>query len=193
MKFIPYSLLGLRLALTLALLIDSLDGKTNHWFSVGLAAALLSDIFDGMIARRLGAATKSLRVADSRVDTLLIFCVAASLWFAQRPVLLRFAVPFGWMFGLYFISLIYPKLKFGEWPSYHAYSAKLAGLAMVGAVAVLFGYGPVDILLWLAILAAILSHIDRILIAYFLPESAEDVAGAWQAWDMRQNARVSSS
>jgi uncharacterized membrane protein len=92
------------------------------------------------------------------------------------------------MFGFYFLSLFYPKFKFGEWPSYHAYSAKLAGLVMIGAMVVLFGYGPVDVLLWLAIIIMILSHIDRILIATFLPGSAEDVSGVWQAWAMRQDA-----
>ena len=184
----PYLLLAARLVIALMLVWDSLDGQTHILFSVGLVVALVTDIFDGIVARSLGTATKFLRVADSRIDTLLIFCVTASLWFAQRPVLIRFAVPIAVKFGLYFISLIYPKLKFGEWPAYHAYSAKLAGLVMIGAVVVLFGYGPVDILLWLAIALMILSHIDRILITAFLPEMAEDVAGLWQAWAIRQGA-----
>ena len=42
--------------------------------------------------------------------------------------------------------------------------------------------------IWLALGIMILSHIDRILITVFLPEIAEDVAGVWQAWAMRQGS-----
>jgi CDP-diacylglycerol--glycerol-3-phosphate 3-phosphatidyltransferase len=189
MKIIPYLLIAIRLVIALLLVWDSVDGQTNVWFSVGLVVALLTDVLDGVIARQLDVVTKFLRVADSRVDTLLIFCVTASLWFAQRQVLIRFAGLIGVKFALYFLSLFYPKFKFGEWPAYHAYSAKLAGLVMIGTLVILFAYGPVDILLWLAIGLMILSHLDRILITVFLPEIAEDIPGAWQAWAMRQNAK----
>lgn len=44
-----------------------------------LALGVLSDIFDGVIARRLKIATADLRLWDSRVDVVFWLCVAISL------------------------------------------------------------------------------------------------------------------
>ncbi|MBM0745298.1 CDP-alcohol phosphatidyltransferase family protein (plasmid) [Phormidium sp. CLA17] len=65
---IPWLLVGLRFLLAPFLLLDALDGKTDIGFVVGYTIAVLSDIFDGVIARKLGSSTVGLRQADSWAD-----------------------------------------------------------------------------------------------------------------------------
>jgi CDP-diacylglycerol--glycerol-3-phosphate 3-phosphatidyltransferase len=190
LKPVPYLLISLRLVLGPTLLIDSLDGETNFWFVLGMLIALGSDYFDGVIARRLGLATKELRQADSYVDTFFLFCVAASLWFAHQEVVITFGAPLVVMFSLHILSIFYPLIKFGKFPAYHAYSAKVAGLFMILAVVVLFGYGPVGWLLWAAVILGSFSHLERIVISYMLPELVNDVSGVWQAARIRREFHV---
>jgi phosphatidylglycerophosphate synthase len=51
---VPALLVALRFTLGPLLSLDAADGATSVWFLVGLAVAFLSDVFDGVLARRLG-------------------------------------------------------------------------------------------------------------------------------------------
>lgn len=61
---IPSILVGVRVAIAPLLVLDALDHDTTIWFVGGYIIAILSDIFDGIIARRLGVSTVQLRQAD---------------------------------------------------------------------------------------------------------------------------------
>lgn len=189
MRFAPIALLILRFLLGPLLLIDALDGKTGLYFVVGMVVALLSDVFDGMIAKRLGVATSRLREADSWVDTFFYLCVLGSAWLAYRDIVLVFAVPIGVMLGAQLLSLMTDWLKYRRFASYHAYSARAAGLALVAAAVALFGFGSAGWLLWLAIGLAILSHLEKVIITLLLPRWTHDVRSAGHALRLRY-ARV---
>ena len=62
---IPWMLVGLRFAIAPLLLVDALDGSAGSGFLGGYIIAVLSDIFDGILARRLGVSTVAVRQADS--------------------------------------------------------------------------------------------------------------------------------
>ena len=68
LSHIPSLLVGMRFAIAPLLVLDALDHKTSLWFMIGYVIAVLSDIFDGMIARRLKISTAQLRQADSWAD-----------------------------------------------------------------------------------------------------------------------------
>ena len=181
LKKSPWALMGLRLALGPILLLDALDGVTDLWYVAGLGLAILSDILDGMLARRLGVASVRLRRVDSLVDSLLFLFVAAAAWAAHRAVLLETGWLLWTMLALSLLSQIPALVKFGRAAAYHAYSAKLAGLALLGAGGLLFGWGLGGTLLKVSLGIAILSHIERVVITFLLPEWRTDVAGFWAA------------
>ena len=54
-------------------------------------AAFLSDIFDGVIARRLGVSIASLRKADSWADVCLYLCVGISAFLVHSDVIIAFS------------------------------------------------------------------------------------------------------
>jgi CDP-diacylglycerol---glycerol-3-phosphate 3-phosphatidyltransferase len=76
---IPWILVGLRCAIAPLLLLDVLDGNVGKGFIFGYIVAFLSDIFDGIIARKLEISTVKLRQADSWADISLYLCIALSL------------------------------------------------------------------------------------------------------------------
>src|ERR1700761_4270401 len=65
-------------------------GWTGHGtaLAVLILLATLSDIFDGIAARRLGVSTPALRRADSIVDLVFWLATIAALFFL-RPVAMR--------------------------------------------------------------------------------------------------------
>lgn len=90
---IPSILVGLRLIIAPLLLIDAMDGQISNWFLIGYIIAVMSDIFDGIIARRLGISTVKLRQADSWADVCLYICVGISAWLIYPEVILAFQKP----------------------------------------------------------------------------------------------------
>lgn len=186
-RHIPLTLVITRFLLGLVLLVDALDGATSFWFAVGLSIGLLSDIIDGIIARRVGVVSPQLRDLDSRVDVFFLACIALSAWIAHRDVIASFSTPIIIMLLIYAISILVPLIKFQRLPSYHAFSAKLSGLALFFAAIDLFTIGRGGLLLWIAIIVTLISHLDRIVITVILPRWQQDVAGVWQAREIRAN------
>lgn len=187
LKNLALLLLGGRLVLGPILLAGAWDGETGWWFSAGLLAGLLSDILDGMAARRFGSDSPRLREWDSRVDVFFVGCVTLSAILAHAQVLKALAWPLGLVFGLHLLSILAPWFKFRRLPAFHAYSAKLAGLALFAAAVELFSTGRTGVFFWLALAAAAASHIDRLAIAWLLPAWRTDVPGFWAARNRRNN------
>lgn len=183
----PWSLVILRLILGPALLADASDGHTDLSFVFWLAVAILSDILDGILARRLGVSSQRLRLVDSRVDFVFFFFVAAAAWLAHQQVLLAHGPLLVAMLTLSLLSQLPALIKFGRAPAFHAYSAKISGLALLAAGALLFGYGRGGPLLDAALWIGIISHIERILITLVLPEWHTDVVWVGSAWQLRQS------
>jgi phosphatidylglycerophosphate synthase len=67
LAYIPSLLVALRLTIAPLLLLEASDRAVGTGFIIGYIIAVLSDIFDGIIARRLGVSTERLRQADSFV------------------------------------------------------------------------------------------------------------------------------
>lgn len=185
-RFIPPGLIACRFLLGPVLLIDALDGHTGIWFGIGLIIALMSDIFDGVIARRIGSATPKLRELDSWVDGWFCLCVAVCAWFAQRDTVITFAPLIIVWFATDSLALLLDWLKFRRFASYHAYSSKLAGLLLFIAIFVLFVFQGNNFLLGLALVAAIISHFERMIITAIMPRWTPDIPGFWKAMKLRE-------
>jgi phosphatidylglycerophosphate synthase len=183
--YIPKILVGLRLTIAPLLLLDAIDTQVSTWFLVGYIIAVLSDIFDGIIARRLGVSTIELRQADSWADICLYLCVAMSAWLVYPQVIIDFRVPLLIatiaQLTLFATSLI----KFKKFPSFHTYTAKIWGLTLLIAMLGLFGFGYVNTL-WLAIGMCIVNSLEEIMMTLILPEWKCDVLSIFAAIELRK-------
>ncbi|MBI4784564.1 MAG: CDP-alcohol phosphatidyltransferase family protein [Oscillatoriophycideae cyanobacterium NC_groundwater_1537_Pr4_S-0.65um_50_18] len=184
LTMIPWMLVGLRFAIAPFLLLDALDGKTGIGFIGGYTIAVLSDIFDGIIARRLGSSSVELRQADSWADVSLYLCIAVSTWLIYPGAIAQFQFPLLMAIAaqttLFAVSLI----KFGKFPSYHTYTAKAWGISLFIAVVGLFGFDMPETL-WGAIGLCWVNSIEEIIMTLILPEWTHDVLSLSHALKLR--------
>lgn len=171
---LPSLLIWLRLAIALLLLGDTLDGKLNRFFLVGVSLAFLSDLLDGMIARRLKIVTTKLRVLDSYIDIVFYICLITSIYLTYSTIISRFYFPAILVVLLQLINWSVSLIKFGRLTSYHSYLAKLRALALFIAIALLFLFSQ-TVFLWVSICLACISNIEGVIISLILPKWHYDV------------------
>ncbi len=182
---IPWLLVGLRCAIAPLLLLDALDGSTGKAFIFGYVVAFLSDIFDGIIARKLKVSTVKLRQADSWADISLYVCVAISLWLVYPTVIIAFQIPLLIAIAFQLILFAVSLIKFGKFPSFHTYTAKLWGISLFIAVVGLFGFGWSGGL-WGAIALCLINSIEEIIMTLILPQWTHDVLSLFHALKLRE-------
>jgi phosphatidylglycerophosphate synthase len=182
---IPSILVGLRLTIAPLLLFDAGDRHPSAWFVGGYIIAVLSDIFDGIIARKLGVSTVKLRQADSWADICLYAGVGASIWLVYPQVIGQFQIPLLCAAIAQLTLFALCLLKFQKFPSYHTYTAKIWGLTLLIATVGLFGFGNADPL-WLAIALCIINTVEEIVMTLILPAWQCDVLSIFHAINLRQ-------
>lgn len=169
-------------------------GAECNWSGIALAAmvlsALVSDIFDGVLARRWNCDTAAVRLFDSMADTLFYLCVAWSLWIARpqairdnAPLLLAIAsfeaVRYAFDFG-----------KFGKPASYHSWLAKSWGLTM--AIAVMWMLArPGRCVLWpVSLMLGLACNCEGLAMSLLLPQWTRDVRSVGRALALRGALRT---
>src|ERR1039457_6337070 len=86
-RHLPFALTTLRLLLGPIALACALVGVTRFIYLPILITATLSDIFDGVLARRFGVATPALRRYDSITDVIYYLFILACVWRLCHPVI----------------------------------------------------------------------------------------------------------
>ncbi|MEP6618314.1 MAG: CDP-alcohol phosphatidyltransferase family protein [bacterium] len=174
------SLTLLRLILVPALVIMPAMHVARWTFAVVLTIGFVSDVLDGIVARRFGVATSFLRRLDSAVDIVFYLGVAYAAW-ELEPAGLR-AIKW-WVVAIISgeaVNHAFAVWKFGKEPSYHAYSAKLWGLLLFLSLLLLLGAGNTA-MLSIAVGAGILAQAEVFAITVVLPAWRHDVRSVWHA------------
>ena len=190
LRQIPGALVLSRLVAGPVLLGAALTGQSRFWMVGILVYVFLSDVFDGVIARRLNVVTARLRVADSWADTGFYICVALSVWRLHRALLGPFFFPLLIVTALMAVNWTVAMLKFRRALSFHAYSSKLWGLSLFAASVSLLGFSHAGLFLWAAITVGIAGHLEGFVMTLILPRWAHDVSGIPEALRQRAEVRV---
>ncbi len=180
-RALPWALVAFRVAASPVLLLDAADGSVSGLFLPLFLAAFLSDILDGILARRWGVETAALRSADSLADIALYGCVAASAWIAKRPLVEPYLGPILGVLALQGLAWIVDLEKYGRLSSYHCWSAKAWGVAQATAAVALFGFDRTGAWLWAAIAVGVLNNLECIAITSILPTWIHDVPSVFHA------------
>lgn len=186
----PIVLVVLRFFAGPALLWAALTRQDRVWTVGILVFAFLADVFDGIIARRLGIVTVQLRTADSAADTGFYFCVALAVFLLHRGLLSPFTIPLLVVLALLAVNWLAAMVKFRRGMSFHAYSSKLWGLSLFAASVSLLGFSVAGIWLWLAVVIGVLGHLEGFAMVLILPCWAHDVSGIPEALRLRAEAKA---
>jgi CDP-diacylglycerol--glycerol-3-phosphate 3-phosphatidyltransferase len=193
LKFVPSLLVTGRVLLGPMLVLMTVWGVAGTWLILGLTAAFLSDVLDGILARRLGVATERLRVADSWADGWFYLWIAAAVYWKEPEILQAFRVPLLVVISLQLFSYAVDLVKYRRIASFHAYTAKAWGIALFMATVALLGFHTGGVFLWLAILTGIVSNLDGLAIKFVLPQWQRDVPSVIHALRLRRTGKTSIS
>jgi cardiolipin synthase (CMP-forming) len=185
-RSIPLALTVFRICSAPVLLVLAALGKERVFLWLAIAA-LLSDVLDGALARRLGASSETGRLLDSWADLLIAlvsFAGATLLW----PDTMREEAVY---FALVLAALVIPNawglLRFHRLLGYHTLSAKSSGVLLaVGAVSLFTGLTP-----WVFRLASFVElavAAEYIAISLIVPGWTGEMKSAWHAWRHRRQA-----
>jgi phosphatidylglycerophosphate synthase len=184
-QHIPWLMAATRAALGPIVIL----GQACRWNGITLAAlivaALLSDIFDGILARRWHCDTPAVRLFDSIADTVFYLCVAIALWL-RSPRLCHQQMPlFVALMGCEATLFFFAIAKFGKPASYHSYLAKTWGLLLATAVVAEFVTTRAAPLITASLILGIVCNLEGLVMSCILPDWVNDVKTLRAAWRLR--------
>ena len=192
MKRVPVILIYSRLLLGILIFIFSFVRIPGYpaiaviLFSIGL----LTDIFDGIIARRLQVSTRLLRRLDSLIDQVFFILVAAAVYL-QHP---SFFYENKWQLIILFSSeiLIYlvSFIKFSKEVATHTITSKIWALILFATLVQVILAGSSHFLFQLCFYSGIISRLEIVVILLLIREWANDVPGIKQAILLRNGKPV---
>lgn len=175
-KFVPWAMVGMRASFGPLMAVLAVQvAAPEFWLGALIVAGFLSDIYDGILARRWGTATAALRVGDSVADTVFYLGVLAAVVERHWPALRDRMAWLAALLLLEALRMLFDWAKYGRMASYHSYAAKLWGILLaVTTVSVLC----LDRAYWLVTVAlawGILCDLEGLAMSLMLPEWAHDV------------------
>lgn len=147
---------------------------------------LISDILDGIIARKKNLSTTNLRRFDSQTDMVFWLSIGFATWILYPKLISDNAIAIWAILTMEITVYIISFIKFKRETCTHALLSKLWGISLLIAFTSLIGFNHAGIPFIVAILMGLVSHADRILITLILPEWTHDVPSAYHAYLIRK-------
>jgi phosphatidylglycerophosphate synthase len=190
LKNVPILLTALRALLAPVVALLSLFAPLRQAFAVCLVAAFLSDIFDGVLARRLGIATANLRRLDSVADTMFYAGCVFAAWHLYPEAITQHVSALAVLGSLEVMRYGLDFLKFRREASYHMWSSKVWGVALFAGFFGLLVMGSSGAVVSWAIYLGIVADVEGLLISLVLPRWQADVPTLVHALRMRRAEAV---
>lgn len=187
----PNLLSGLRIVLVPVLLYLAWSGRPTA-FLITLSCSLLSDLFDGYLARRLDQASHLGTLLDSYGDFAIYLTVPLCAWWLWPELIRREAWYAAAVVASYTFPIALGYLKYGRLTSYHTYGAKLSAVVLGASALLLFAGGPplpFRIATWVLVAA----ELEEIAITTLLPEWHSNVPSVLHARRLLREPRADAS
>jgi phosphatidylglycerophosphate synthase len=191
-RAIPYFLIALRIVAGLLILALALwVGVPARGICAGLlAVGVLSDIFDGVIARRLNSVTDRLRTFDSRADVVFWLCATAAVLILHPHLVAVLWSPVLVLGVMEFTAHAVSFARFRKEASPHHLLSKLFGLALWALLTQLLVTGTGGVVLPIVFAMGVASQLEALAIMLILPIWRCDIRGVGQALALRRAARA---
>ena len=188
MKTIPYLLILLRFLSAIAILyLGYFAGeKSRTMILILMYFGLLTDIFDGIIARKVGVSSEKLRRLDSQTDLTFWLSIAFATYWLNSEIIKDHWKGISLIFGMETLCYIISFWKFGKETCTHAWLSKFWGLTLLLAFTFLIGFHIANWSFYTCLITGLISHIDVILIILILPKWQFDVPSSYHAWQIRK-------
>jgi len=158
-----------------------------------IAIGLLTDIFDGIIARRLGVSSPAFRRLDSGVDqifwilTLISTYIIAPAFFSTHYLAL-FTIVF-----LEAMCYVVSFIRFKKEVATHAMLSKIWVLLIFGTLLQIIAVGDSYLLFIGCFCLGVISRVEIIVILFILPRWVNDVPSLYHAIQIKQGKEIKRS
>lgn len=192
MKNIPLILIYSRLFIGFGIIILSVSHIDNYAFlSISLLTiGLLTDVFDGIIARKLNISSEKLRRLDSGIDQVFFISVAIATYI-QCPDffklnLMKLIVLFSAEALIYLVSYI----KFKKEIATHSIGAKIWTLILFATLVEIMVHCKSVVLFELCLWIGLLTRLEILAIILILKKWTNDIPTIYHAIRLRQGKEI---
>lgn len=147
---------------------------------------LISDILDGIIARKQNLSTAKLRRLDSQTDMIFWLSIGFATWILYPQLISDNSIAIWAILAMEISVYAISILKFRRETCTHAFLSKLWGITLLIAFTSLIGFNHAGIPFIVAIIMGLISHVDRILITLILTKWTHDIPSAYHAYLIRK-------
>ncbi|PKH51258.1 CDP-alcohol phosphatidyltransferase [Tenacibaculum sp. Bg11-29] len=185
----PLSLILFRLLLApIILLLAYFIGENAKIIIVILMyLGLISDILDGIIARKQNISSPKLRRMDSQTDMVFWVSIGLATWILYPKLISDNSIVIWTILGMELACYAISFIKFKKETCTHAFLSKIWGITLLIAFTSLIGFNHAGIPFYSAVIIGLISHIDVILIILILPKWTHDIPSAYHAYLIRKN------
>src|SRR5690349_12291452 len=149
-----------------------------------ITVCLITDILDGIIARRLNISTTQFRLLDTLFDLVFYLCTLGYIFTINPSVLETNALLIISILTLEVLLYLTSLIRFGRLPSPHALLSKVWGLYLAVEFYLLILQVEGNHF-QIALCFGIIVHIDRLLIYLLLKSWDHDIPSSYHAWLLR--------
>ncbi|SMP32040.1 CDP-alcohol phosphatidyltransferase family protein [Chryseobacterium profundimaris] len=188
MKAIPYILIALRFVLAPVIFCLSyfVGEKSRFLILILMYFGLITDIFDGIIARKTGVSSEKLRRLDSQTDLIFWLSLGLAVYFLNPEIIKNEWIGVIIILGMEALCYIVSWLKFGKETCTHAFLSKMWGLSLLISFTYLIGFQQAGWSFYMMVVLGFVAHVDVILIILILTKWQYDVPSSYHAWKIRK-------
>ncbi|MCD6066451.1 MAG: CDP-alcohol phosphatidyltransferase [Bacteroidetes bacterium] len=189
---IPQLLIYSRLLLAWSIFVIGLTEpvQASTVLIVLLIIGLLTDIFDGIIARYLNISTTHLRQLDTRVDRVFWLSALFALVMMHPVFFVSHGIGIGVLLALELAAWVIGKIKFRQGISFHSILSKFWAISILVTMIDAFSDGAASISFAITFWYGLIAQLDIILIAFMLPEFQCDIPSSWHAFRIRRGRTI---
>jgi len=192
MKYLPKILIVSRLCIGILLVALSLLHISNYnviaaiLFSIGL----LTDIFDGIIARRLNISTQSLRRMDSTVDQVFFILVAIATFIESAAFFHDNYIKLIILIVVEAATYLVCFIKFKKEVATHSIGAKVWTLVLFATIIQIMLTFNSNVLFEICFYLGIATRLEIIAILLIIPNWTNDIPSVYQAVLLRKGKPI---
>ena len=149
---------------------------------IALLAAGLTDVFDGIIARRWNIVTAYGSRLDSIADTLMEISAAAAVLILKPGIFTGHALILGVWIAVEASSILLGWIKFRRIANLHLYLTKVAGVVAYAFVIYTFVAGYNETFFYVTVTLLIVSSLECLLIQLIAPRVDEHMKSIYHAY-----------
>ncbi len=195
MKNIPFLLIYSRIIIAILIgVVTFLEIEGKEWsIIVLLVIGFLTDVFDGIIARKLNVSSEKLRVWDSNVDQFFWIIVISSIFYMNFSFIKHNYIGIFSVLLLEVVAYVISYLKFKKTIATHSILAKLWVISLLVFLIDLTINSNSNVPFWICILLGGISRAEIIAIILKLDKWTTDIPSIFAVSKLNKGTKLKKS